>query len=231
MSTPTASEEVEDTGLPPTTGPVCGICVNPLLAGERVTESPACPCKYHSACALPFVAHRFSDYYSHIHCPACYTVLYALPPPSDSNSIATYNETSEEFEARMTALKENPQFRRQLAVAKTKLTAARKASVAFRKHAVAMARGWRLEIAPHIQAIRELKRGALAATRGHESYRAARSAMAAWQRSMTVLRMKYNLRVRGLNYFFAGSAGRRFSRPHLYMHVLHRAFRLPWNIV
>lgn len=232
--TPTATDASEDSAPPD--GPTCGICTHAFEPGQRVTQSPVCPCVYHSACALPFVAHRFSEFWNHIHCPSCYAVLYVLPS-SHANSVigmdgpADAQETPEAFETRMATLAADTTFKRDLKAVKTKLTAARKAGAAFKRQTTAAGRAWRQEIDPHVQAMRELKRDALLALKGHETHAQARSATAAWKRSVTVFQAKYKLKRKGMRRFFRRFGTWRWLAVSRYTSHMRRAFRLPWNLV
>lgn len=140
-------------------------------------------------------------------------------------------EAPEAFEERMAALEADATFKRDLKALKTKLAAARKASVAFKRQSAAAGRAWRQEIEPHVQALRELKRGAQAALKGHETHVQARSTSAAWKRGLTVFKTKYKLKGKGMRRFFPRFGTWRWFAVSRYTSHMRRAFRLPWNLV
>lgn len=165
----TDEPEQQDTTAPVEThtGPECGICFLAFEPTDKISQSPACECSYHSGCALDFASRRFYNGHNHIHCPNCHSVLWEIETLSHNSP-----DTEEQnIAAQAALLQENPQFRADLKTLRQKKTLKSKALGLFKRDLREVGNQYKLATALHIHAIKEERKAATQAIKSKDSYK------------------------------------------------------------
>lgn len=200
----------------------CVICTNPFVEGDKKTESP-CGCIGHTSCAFRLISHYILGYSTHpLNCPSCQNQVYrhSWLDQRDADTKSAYT--------RISKLKENSEFNKDLLSIKKKLRLSRRATNNFKKYLTPKKSQFKNEILSHIDLIKSYHKRYVDAAKKDPLYKQTNRFNTSYRLSLTRFITKYDLSEEAVKILKCESIYRRRlsywnNSP---CNILRRAFRL-----
>lgn len=190
----------------------CCTCNTPIEEDAASTSVSCCGGRWHTNCFLSAVFAQHTYYANTVKCPGCQTDLVQLQPLYGGaiGSAGSVQSGAEE----LATLMQNPQFRMDLKATRSKIRDAQKANGIARRYATARGAAFQQAIQPHVDAIKDAKRAALADIKASPEVCAHAAASRAAEAAKTRFCKKFNVAYPARWQLFRYDRRRRSRRGH-----------------